>query len=161
VTAVAPAGLGRRFAAWWLDRLIGAAVWAFGAMWLVLGLWLLRGLPRDLPGVGVLIAALLLLGAVLHVACQIAFLAGCGQTPGQIALGLGVVRRDGAAIGCGRAALRCLGGLFTALTGGLGALIALGNRERRGLADLVAGSRTVRVGAAGALARAGTRVTIR
>jgi uncharacterized RDD family membrane protein YckC len=153
-----PAGMWRRFAAWWVDRLIGLAAWALATMWLLLGFWAARGWPRDLPGAVVLIAAILLLGAALHVTCQIAFLAGGGQTLGHMALGVAVVRNDGARVGFGRAALRCLGGgLLTGLTLGLGALVALFNRERRGIADLVAGTRLVRVNAADAAPSEGWR----
>ena len=63
VIEVWPAGFWRRLGAWWADRLIGLGVWALCAMWLVLGLWTARGLPRDLPGPAVLAAALLLLEA--------------------------------------------------------------------------------------------------
>jgi uncharacterized RDD family membrane protein YckC len=68
---------------------------------------------------------------------------GCGQTVGKMLLGVAVVRRDGAPAGYGRALLRCVGGGLCILTLGLGRLTVLFTRERRGLSDLVAGTRPV------------------
>jgi len=62
-----------------------------------------------------------------------------------MALGIAVVKRDGRPVGYGRALARTLSGGFDVLTLGLGRLVALVNRERRGLADLIAGTRVVRV----------------
>jgi uncharacterized RDD family membrane protein YckC len=153
VSDLVPAGFWRRLGSWWADRLIGLVVWAICAMWLVLALWAARGLPRHLPGAAVLALALLLMGGALHVAHQIAFVGGCGQTPGQMAAGIAVVRRDGAPAGYGRAAARSLAGLLTLLTFGLAAALVFFNRDRRGLGDLVAGTRLVRLAPAHADAR--------
>ena len=114
-------------------------------MWLILGVWALRGLPRDLPGVLILYAGILGLAVGLHMVYHVVLLGGCGQTVGRMALGIMVVRRDGAAPGYGRALLRSLGNLIVVLTLGLAALVALFNRERRDLADLVSGTRVVRL----------------
>jgi uncharacterized RDD family membrane protein YckC len=141
VIEVWPAGFWRRTVAWWADRLIGLALWALGAMWLVLGLWTARGLPRDLPGAAVLAGSVLLLAVALHIAYQIAFIGGCGQTPGQMMCGLAVVRRDGSPAGYARGTARSLAGLLTVLTLGLAAALVLFNRDRRGLGDLIAGTR--------------------
>ena len=59
--------------------------------------------------------------------------------------GIGVVRRDGAPVGFGRGTVRSLAGLLTPLTFGLAAALVVFNRDRRGLGDLVAGTRLVRV----------------
>lgn len=146
MTGLVVPGFWRRLGASVLDRLVGLGVWALSAMWLVLGLWVTRDLPRDLRGTLVLGVSIAILGAFLHAVYQIAFIGGCGQTPGQMAFAIGVVRRDGRPAGYGRAAGRTLGGLLTAMTLGLGSLLALFNRERRGLPDLVAGTRVVRLG---------------
>jgi uncharacterized RDD family membrane protein YckC len=158
VSVLLPAGFWRRLGSWWADRLIGVIVWAICAMWLVLALWAARGLPRQLPGAVVLAFSFVLLGAALHVAHQIAFVGGCGQTPGQMVAGIAVVRRDGAPAGYGRATARSLGGLLTLLTLGLGAALVLFNRDRRGPGDLVAGTRLVRLAPARAHARTGRSV---
>jgi len=63
-----------------------------------------------------------------------------------MALGIAVVRRDGGRAGYGRAMVRCLGGMLSALTLGLSSLGVLFTRERRGLADWLAGTRVVRAG---------------
>jgi uncharacterized RDD family membrane protein YckC len=73
---------------------------------------------------------------------------GCGQTLGKMALGIVVVRRDGRAVGYGRAVLRCLGGLLAAASFGLGYAGVLFTAERRGLADWLAGTRVVVASAA-------------
>jgi uncharacterized RDD family membrane protein YckC len=65
---------------------------------------------------------------------------------GRMALGIAVVRREGGgAPGYGRAALRSVGNAVVVLTLGLAALVMLFNRERRDVADLVSGTRVVRV----------------
>ena len=85
------------------------------------------------------------LGVALHVVYHVVFIGGCGQTPGRMALGIAVVRRDGARAGYARALVRCLAGALVALTLGLLSIGALFTRERRGLADWLAGTRVVRV----------------
>ena len=133
------AGYLRRIAAGLLDTVLGLAVWALAAMWLILGLWALRGLPQDPRGV-------LGLAIGLHFIYHVVLLGGCGQTVGRMALGIAVVRRDGGGVpGYGRAALRSVGNAMVVLTLGLAALVALFNRERRDVADLVSGTRVVRV----------------
>ena len=138
------AGVFRRLAAGLLDTVLGLVLWSLGAMWLVLGVWALRGLPREVPTLLLFYAGVLGLGVGLHLIYHVVLLGGCGQTVGRMALGIAVVRRDGAPPGYGRALLRSLGNLVTALTLGLAALVALFNREGRDLADLLSGTRVIR-----------------
>jgi len=138
------AGLWRRFAARMLDCLLGTLVWGLAAMWLVIIAWGLRPAPLELREAALLALAVLGLGLVLHVVYHVAFIGGCGQTPGKMALGIAVVRRDGHRAGYGRAAVRCLAGALSLLTLGVGWLGVLFTRERRGLADWLAGTRVVR-----------------
>jgi uncharacterized RDD family membrane protein YckC len=141
-----PVGFLRRSAAGLLDTALGLAVWALCAMWLILGVWALRGLPRDLPGILIVYAGIIGLAMGLHVIYHVVLLGGCGQTVGRMALGIAVVRRDdGAAPGYGRALLRSLGNALVVLSLGLAAFVVLFNRERRDLADLLSGTRVVRV----------------
>jgi uncharacterized RDD family membrane protein YckC len=141
-----PVGFLRRSAAGLLDAALGLAVWALCAMWLILGVWALRGLPRDLPGILIVYAGIIGLAMGLHVIYHVVLLGGCGQTVGRMALGIAVVRRDdGAAPGYGRALLRSLGNTLVVLSLGLAAFVVLFNRERRDLADLISGTRVVRV----------------
>ncbi|HZV94351.1 MAG TPA: RDD family protein [Candidatus Nitrosocosmicus sp.] len=139
------AGFFRRLAAGLLDTLLGLVLFVLSAMWLVLGIWALRGLPRDTPTLLLLYAGVLGLGVGLHLIYHVVLLGGCGQTVGRMALGIAVVRADGGPPGYRRALLRSLGNLLTALTLGLAGLVALFNREGRDLADLFSGTRVVRV----------------
>jgi uncharacterized RDD family membrane protein YckC len=151
LTELPPAGFWRRQGAWWLDRLLGVFAWSLGAMWLVLALWAVRGLPRGVPGVGALLVAIALLGLVLRVSYQVAFVGGCGQTPGQMACRIAVVGRDGAPPGYGRATLRGLAGVLSVVTLGVTSLIPMFRRDRRGLADLLSGTHLVLVRTGGDL----------
>lgn len=118
-------------------------------MWLLLGLWALRGLRRDAVEALLLLGALLPLGLALHMAYHVAFVGGCGQTPGQMALGIAVVRGHGARAGYPRALLRVLGGLLDALALWLPSAVLLLGPDRRGLADRIAGTRVVLLRGAG------------
>ena len=118
-------------------------------MWLVIAAWGFRGAPLGLWEVALLSVVLGLLGVALHVVYHATFIGGCGQTPGKMALGITVVRRDGERAGYLRAFVRCFGGLFSALTLGLSSLSILFTRERRGFGDWLAGTRVVRFYEAG------------
>ena len=146
MTDLRPAPYWRRACATILDALLGLVIWVFGAMWLIILVWGFRRSPLELSAALLLVLAILLLAGLLHAAYHTAFVGGCGQTPGRMALGIAVVRRDGHPAGYGRALARTLGLGLEVLTLGLGFLATLFNRERRGLADLVAGTRVVRVG---------------
>jgi uncharacterized RDD family membrane protein YckC len=67
-----------------------------------------------------------------------------GQTPGKRLLGVRVVDRDGAPIGYLHAVGRCVATVVAALPLGLGLLLAALRSDRRGLHDLLAGTRVVR-----------------
>lgn len=143
MTGAVTAGLSRRLLASCLDCLVGLGAWLLFSMWLVIGLWALGNPPRDLLDVALLLVALPLLALALHVAYHVVLVGGCGQTLGKMALGIVVVRRDGGAAGYGRAALRCLGGLLSFASFGLGYAGVVFTTERRGLADWLAGTRVV------------------
>jgi uncharacterized RDD family membrane protein YckC len=142
---LAPAPLWRRVVARALDGLVGALVWSVASMWLVMVAWGFRRTPLELREAIVLVLLIVGLGAALHVVYHVAFIGGCGQTPGGMALGIAVVRRDGAHAGYARALIRCLAGVPAVLSLGLFSLGVLFTRERRGLADWLAGTRVVRV----------------
>ena len=128
------------------DALVGVIAWSLAAMWLSIAVLLFRREP-DALDVAFLTIGVLALGIALHVAYHTVLVGGCGQTLGKMLLGVAVVRRDGAPAGYGRALLRCLGGGLCLLTLGIGQLPVLWSRERRGLADLVAGTRPIAAGA--------------
>ena len=140
-----PAGIWRRLAARLVDSCVGLLVWILAAMWLVIAAWGFRRSPLELREAAMLALAVVALGAALHVVYHVAFVGGCGQTPGKMALGIAVVRRDGERAGYARAMVRCLGGMLSVLTVGLSSLAMLFTRERRGFADWLAGTRVVRL----------------
>jgi uncharacterized RDD family membrane protein YckC len=149
------AGFWSRLLAHCLDCLIGLTAWLLCSMWLVIGLWALQNPPRDLLDLALLLLATLAMALALHIAYHVVLVGGCGQTLGKMALGIVVVRRDGRAVGYGRAVLRCLGGLLAAASFGLGYAGVVFTAERRGLADWLAGTRVVVASAAPAAAAAG------
>jgi uncharacterized RDD family membrane protein YckC len=145
VRELQPAGLWRRFVARLVDCCVGLAVWSLAAIWLVIAAWGSRRSPLELREAALLALVVVAMGVVLHVVYHVAFVGGCGQTPGKMALGIAVVRRDGERAGYGRAMVRCLGGMLSVLTLGLSSLGVLLTRERRGFGDWLAGTRVVRV----------------
>ena len=68
-----------------------------------------------------------------------------GQTMGKMMVGARVVALDGGPLSWRRAVLRALGWALSVLTGGLGFVVAAMRRDKRGLADLMAGTRVERV----------------
>jgi uncharacterized RDD family membrane protein YckC len=140
-----PGALWRRLLARLLDAIVGALVWILISMWVVILAWGSRTAPLELREVALLALMLLGLGATLHVLYHVAFIGGCGQTPGKMALGIAIVRRDGAQAGYTRALIRCLAGALTMAALGLPSVGVFLTRERRGLADVAAGTRVIRV----------------
>jgi len=144
VTGVITAGFWRRFSAFVLDCMVGAGVWVFCSMWLVIGLWAFDSAPGDLFDVLLILFVMPGLALALHIAYHVVLVGGCGQTLGKMALGITVIRRDDGGIpGYGRAALRCLGGFLSLASFGLGYMGIVFTEERRGLADLLAGTRVI------------------
>jgi uncharacterized RDD family membrane protein YckC len=137
------AGFWRRFSAFVLDGIVGAGAWVFCSMWLVIGLWAFDNPPGDLFDLLLILFVMPGLALALHIAYHVVLVGGCGQTLGKMALGITVITRDGGIPGYGRAALRCLGGFLSMATFGLGYMGIVFTEERRGLADLLAGTRVV------------------
>jgi uncharacterized RDD family membrane protein YckC len=149
VTETPPAGLWRQGAARLLDSVVGVIVWSLSVMWLLIAVWGLRGPPTSAGTVLIMYLAVVMLGLVLHLVYHVVLVGGCGQTLGQMALGIAVVRRDGAVPGYGRAALRCLGGVLVLLTLGIAGLVARVASRGRSLGDCLGGTRVIRVGPRG------------
>ncbi len=126
-----------------IDATLGVLVWAWSALCVLIGVWGFRTVPLDLADAALLFAAIACLGVVLHFVYHVAFVGGCGQTPGRMALGITVIRRDGRGVGYARALVRCVGGCLSLLTLGLASVGMFISRERRGLADWLAGTRVV------------------
>ena len=139
----APAGFWRRAGAGFIDSLLVVLLWDLAAMWMALGLWWLRGLPRTQGEWLIMLAVILALGVALRLAYTVICVGGCGQTPGRMAAGIAVVDRAGGPPGYGRAFVRWLGGIVNVLTLGLAALVLLFARDGRGVPDRLAGTRQV------------------
>ena len=140
-----PAARWRLLAAALTDAALGIALWALAAVCLLVAVLPWRRHPLDLLELTLLIVAIELLGVALHAVYHTVLIGGCGQTVGKMLLGIAVVRRNGAPAGYGRALLRVIGGGLCILTLGLGELPVLFTRERRGLSDLLAGTRPISV----------------
>jgi len=143
VTGTRPAARWRLLLAALTDAVLGVMVWTLAAMWLLVAVLPWRRHPLAALDVVILVGMLLLLGVALHVVYHTVLIGACGQTFGKMLLGIAVVRRNGGPAGYGRALLRVMGGALSALTLGVGGLLVLFTRERRGLADLIAGTRPV------------------
>ena len=140
-----PAARWRLLAAGLTDAALGVMLWALAAVCLLVAVLPWRRHPLDLLELGLLTVAIALLGVALHAVYHTVLIGGCGQTVGKMLLGIAVVRRNGAPAGYGRALLRVIGGGLCVLTLGLGDLPVLFTRERRGLSDLLAGTRPISV----------------
>jgi uncharacterized RDD family membrane protein YckC len=107
--------------------------------------WLLRtnaqALRRFAPPVS-LAAVLLVCSPLIAGLYKIAFWRLWGQTPGKWLLGIRVVAVGGGRVGIGRAAIRVVGYVVSALPFYLGFLWVLGP-ERRGFHDYLAGTAVV------------------
>lgn len=137
---VPPAGIGRRFAAYLVDQVVGALL---GALAWVVVLVALTGVPAA-AGVAILVGVALL--AVGYGVFLWGWLATRGLSPGKKALGIRVVSlADGRPIGWGRAFVRQLVlGLIVGFTAGIGglvlAVVAARDPLRQGWHDKAAGS---------------------
>ncbi|MFO7981966.1 MAG: RDD family protein [Desulfuromonadales bacterium] len=97
-------------------------------------------------GWNILMAPVELFNLVLFLAYFIVFTGYGGQTPGKMLLGIKVIRTDGGEIGYARAFLReAPGKLISTLPFGLGFLLIGVHPEKRGLHDLLAASRVVKL----------------
>jgi Mce-associated membrane protein len=145
VIGAPPAARWRLLAAALTDAIFGVVCWTLAALWLLVAVLPWRRHPIDVLDLALLSTTVLLLGLTLHAVYHTALIGGCGQTFGKMLLGIAVVRRNGTPAGYGRALLRVIGGGLCVLTLGLGGLPVLFTRQRRGLADLIAGTRPVSV----------------
>jgi uncharacterized RDD family membrane protein YckC len=134
-----PAGVRRRGAALVVDLIVVAFLWALGAQ---LALGFVRLASRlDLAA----LAFARTWQLVVPVAYFVLGHGTAGQTIGKLLLGVRVVDEGGAPIGYLRALGRCVATAVAALPLGLGLAVAGLRRDRRGLHDLLAGTRVVRV----------------
>jgi len=144
-SASLPGGVFRRWIAFLLDQLILGSLWLLLAGWTGVMYLLVSRWPWDLGSLTVLAGLLGALGVFLHATYWTVFLGGCGQTPGKMVVGLKVVSGNASPVGYWRSGWRWVAMGLAALPLGLGFVGLLVTRERRGLHDLLAGTRVVRV----------------
>jgi uncharacterized RDD family membrane protein YckC len=135
----APAGFWRRALALAVDlALVVALVRA--------GLWLASGFAAYAPGLHLVAQAFGLTWVYFTPAAYFVLGHGtAGQTLGKRLVGARVIDEGGAPIGYVRALGRCVATVLAALPLGLGLVLAGLRMDRRGLHDLLAGTRVVRV----------------
>jgi len=133
-----PAGIQRRFVALVVDLFVVVILWAIGTQ-------LAAGFARRAPRFDLVAQAF---GYAWHLVVPAAYFVLChgtaGQTLGKRLLGARVLDESGAPIGYLRAFGRCVATIVAALPFGLGLVMAGFRRDRRGLHDLLAGTRVAR-----------------
>src|SRR5436190_8462832 len=130
------AGIVTRPAAFGLDALLATTLYTLGGNVVE---YLFSSLGKDVslsnhPAVSIVVLSLWLL---LYFSYPIAV---GGRTPGMALIGLEVVTKDGRDVDAKRAVLRTLCLPFSVIFVGIGILMILVNRQRRGLHDLIAGT---------------------
>jgi uncharacterized RDD family membrane protein YckC len=128
---------GQRVASWAVDALLAGSV-----AWLLVAGGALAVGAR--PAAEVVLVPVALLAALVHFAHASLGVALAGRTLGKWMLGLEVVGTDGGFPSPGRAALRAGLSLVSAGAAGLGLLLALVDRQGRGLHDRLTGTAVVR-----------------
>ncbi|MDW8008495.1 MAG: RDD family protein [Chloroflexota bacterium] len=146
--AMAPAGMGRRVAAYLVDALLGWAV-ALGVQFLVAVAVLALSGPADAEGAGRQADVAMAIGLPVGAVASFLYRPLCEgsrwqATVGKRLLGLRVARADGGDLNFWQALLRQLARLACELTLGIGYLVALWTRRRQGLHDIIAGTVVVR-----------------
>jgi uncharacterized RDD family membrane protein YckC len=134
-----PAGFWIRFGA----SVIDTAILLTTQLALRLASWLVWG--GGIGGLPLFEATLNAFMLVLSTAYFVVLHALFGQTAGKMAAGIRVVELHGRPLSLGTAFLRWLGYLLSALTLGLGFVIAGVRRDKRALHDFVASTRVIRL----------------
>ncbi|HEX3875416.1 MAG TPA: RDD family protein [Bryobacteraceae bacterium] len=88
--------------------------------------------------------ASILTNTVITAAYYTFFVGYFGATPGKLALGLQVVRPNGAKVGYGRALGRYFASILSAIILGIGYLLIAFDSEKRGLHDMICDTRVVK-----------------
>jgi uncharacterized RDD family membrane protein YckC len=133
-----PAGIQRRFIALVVDLFVVLILWKIGDQ-----LWV--GFARGAPRLDLVAQAF---GWTWRLVVPLAYFVLChgtaGQTLGKRLLGARVLDESGAPIGYLRALGRSLATIVATVPFGIGLVMAGFRRDRRGLHDLLAGTRVVR-----------------
>jgi uncharacterized RDD family membrane protein YckC len=85
-----------------------------------------------------------LINLAINCAYETLFIAKLGATPGKMALGLKVVRADGGPVEMGRAFGRYFAKFLSTIILGIGYLMVAFDSEKRGLHDMICGTRVVK-----------------
>jgi uncharacterized RDD family membrane protein YckC len=134
------AGAVSRFAAYAIDVVVIIAAFSLGLAGISYGVQIVTGQQIHWNRSGAVVAVLFVIWEFVYFAYSWAV---SGRTPGMALLGVRVVRADGTTLDPPRAMLRALVFPLNVLLFGLPFLIILVQRERRGLADLIAGSAVI------------------
>jgi uncharacterized RDD family membrane protein YckC len=136
---VAPAGIRRRGVALAVDLVVVTILWAIGTQ-------LAAGMARRAPRLDLVAQAFeRTWQLVVPVAYFVLSHGTAGLTLGKRLLGVRVTDEGGAPFGYLRALGRCVATVVAAMPFGIGLMVAGVRRDRRGLHDLLAGTRVVRV----------------
>jgi uncharacterized RDD family membrane protein YckC len=152
VTAVSYAGFWIRVLAVIIDAIIMSIVQGM-LQWLVIGS--IVRVPRVDPSLGIdgnmgvtffrLIGLAWLVSVAVNSCYEAFFVNKLGATPGKMALGLKVVRPNGAPVDLGRAFGRYFAKILSGLILGIGFIMVAFDSEKRGLHDIICDTRVVRV----------------
>jgi uncharacterized RDD family membrane protein YckC len=132
-------GFGRRLVAYLIDGII---LWAVGLCLSVGGAALISGAGEDAAAGGSL--ALQCLSVLIALAYFVIFWATSGQTPGKMALGIKVIETDGSPVTWGKAVLRYIGYIISAVVVFLGFIWIAFDSKRQGWHDKIANTYVVR-----------------
>ena len=117
------AGFWRRFVAWIIDAIILGVITG-----------ILMAIFRTASWLGIPIGIIYVIG----------FCTWRGQTPGKMAMGVKIIKTDGSPIGIGRAILRYIGYLISAVIIFIGYLMIGWDSKKQGLHDKIAGTCVVK-----------------
>lgn len=146
---LAYAGVWARFVATMLDGLLLAI--AYHAVYVPVMWSHVRRMRQTLETLDAMatftavMVALSLCSIAMHALYEIWMVGRFGATLGKMVLRLRVVRADGSVVGYGRAAGRHFAKYLSQLTIGIGYVLALWDREKRALHDMVADTRVIKV----------------
>jgi uncharacterized RDD family membrane protein YckC len=140
-----PAGFWIRVLAWLVDSLILGV--AMTVLLLPFSYFAAKKAATDPAAATAIFAVAYVLSTAASLCYLLVFWSKSGATPGKKLLRLKIVREDGVEpMGVGKAFLRIVGYFLSSLVLGIGYLMVAFTNGKRGLHDMVAGTRVVRLG---------------
>lgn len=143
IDALPKAGFWMRLVATFIDAFV-----VFVLQFLLQSLLALAGFAANggEGAVGNMVILIQLFGFILSFIYYVFFTGYCGQTPGKMALRIKVIRRDGSALGYGRAAFREVPAKFiSAIIFGIGYLMVAFDDQKQGLHDRMADTYVIKL----------------